>query len=56
MIVTGQFGVGKTSLVRILVGDEAPHEAQSTDGISLLEGRCGLDIDNRDWILIAKGT
>jgi hypothetical protein len=23
----------------ILVGDEAPHEAQSTDGISLLEGR-----------------
>ena len=55
MIVTGQFGVGKTSLVRILVGDEAPHEAQSTDGISLLEGRCGLDIDNRDWILISKG-
>jgi hypothetical protein len=38
-----------------IVGDEAPHEAQSTDGISLLEGRCGLDIDNRDWILIAKG-
>jgi GTPase SAR1 family protein len=55
-MVTGQFGVGKTSLVMILVGDEAPHEAQSTDGISLLEGRCGLDIDNRDWILIAKGT
>ena len=55
VMVTGQFGVGKTSLVMILVGDEAPHEAQSTDGISLLEGRCGLDIENRDWIVIAKG-
>jgi GTPase SAR1 family protein len=55
-MVAGQFGVGKTSLVMILVGDEAPHKAQSTDGISLLEGRCGLDIDNRGWILIAKGT
>ena len=55
VVVTGQSGVGKTSLVMILVGDEAPHEAQSTDGISPLEGRCGLDIDNRDWILIAKG-
>jgi GTPase SAR1 family protein len=55
VIVTGQFGVGKTSLVMILVGDEAPHEAQSTDGISLLEDRCGLDIENKDWILIAKG-
>jgi GTPase SAR1 family protein len=55
VMVTGQFGVGKTSLVMVLVGYEAPHEAQLTDGISLLEGRCGLDIDNRDWILIAKG-
>jgi GTPase SAR1 family protein len=53
-MVTGQFGVGKTSLVMILVGDKAPDEAQSTDGISLLEGRCGLDIDNRDWILITN--
>jgi GTPase SAR1 family protein len=34
VMVTGQFGVGKTSLVMILVGDEAPHKAQSTDGIS----------------------
>jgi GTPase SAR1 family protein len=35
-MVTGQFGVGKTSLVMILVGDKAPDEAQSTDGITII--------------------
>ena len=54
-MVTGQFGVGKTSLVKILVGDVVPEGREPTDGISLLEGRCGLDIDDRTWILIDKG-
>ncbi|CAC5377384.1 unnamed protein product [Mytilus coruscus] len=55
-MVTGQFGVGKSTLVKLLVGDDIPDERLATDGISLLEGRCGLDIDTREWILIDPET
>ncbi|XP_052063409.1 uncharacterized protein LOC127703064 isoform X4 [Mytilus californianus] len=55
-MVTGQFGVGKSTLVKLLVGDAVPDERLATDGISLLEGRCGLDIDTREWILIDPET
>ncbi|XP_052061248.1 uncharacterized protein LOC127701420 [Mytilus californianus] len=55
-MVTGQFGVGKSTLVKLLVGDAIPDERFATDGISLLEGRCGLDIDTREWILIDPET
>ncbi|XP_063407996.1 uncharacterized protein LOC134691399 [Mytilus trossulus] len=55
-MVTGQFGVGKSTLVKLLIGDAIPDERLATDGISLLEGRCGLDIDTREWILIDPET
>ncbi|CAC5402474.1 unnamed protein product [Mytilus coruscus] len=55
-MVTGQFGVGKSTLVKLLVGDAIPDERVATDGISLLEGRCGLDIDTREWVLIDPET
>ncbi|XP_052096630.1 ankyrin-2-like [Mytilus californianus] len=32
IFLTGPFGVGKTSLAKMLVGDEAPEERKSTDG------------------------
>ncbi|XP_063438361.1 uncharacterized protein LOC134719286 [Mytilus trossulus] len=35
IFLTGPFGVGKTSLAKILVGDEAPEERKSTDGTIL---------------------
>ncbi|CAG2206469.1 unnamed protein product [Mytilus edulis] len=54
-MVTGQFGVGKSTLVKLLIGDAIPDERLATDGISLLEGRCGLDIDTREWVLIDPG-
>ncbi|CAG2209732.1 unnamed protein product [Mytilus edulis] len=55
-MVTGQFGVGKSTLVKLLIGDAIPDERLATDGISLLEGRCGLDIDTREWVLIDPET
>lgn len=54
-MVTGQVAVGKSSLVKLLVGDVIPEGRHSTDGISLLEGRCGLDIQTREWVLINPG-
>ncbi|XP_063417184.1 uncharacterized protein LOC134699516 [Mytilus trossulus] len=55
-MVTGQFAVGKTTLVKLLVGDVIPEGRHPTDGISLLEGRCGLDVQTREWILINPGS
>ncbi|XP_071122886.1 uncharacterized protein [Mytilus edulis] len=55
-MVTGQFAVGKTTLVKLLVGDVIPEGRHPTDGISLLEGRCGLDVQTREWILINPET
>ncbi|CAG2196608.1 unnamed protein product [Mytilus edulis] len=55
-MVTGQFGVGKSSLVKLLAGVVIPEGRYSTDGISLVEGRCGLDIETRSWITIDPET
>ncbi|XP_076116847.1 uncharacterized protein LOC143084320 [Mytilus galloprovincialis] len=54
-MVTGQFSVGKSTLVKLLAGDIILDGRQPTDGISLVEGRCGLDIETKDWILIDPG-
>ncbi|XP_063419351.1 uncharacterized protein LOC134702299 [Mytilus trossulus] len=55
-MVTGQFATGKSSLVKLLVGDNVPEGRYATDGISLVEGRCGLDIETRSWIMIDPAT
>ncbi|CAG2242606.1 unnamed protein product [Mytilus edulis] len=55
-MVTARFSVGKSSLVKLLVGDNVPEGRYATDGISLVEGRCGLDIETRNWIMIDPGT
>ncbi|CAG2196555.1 unnamed protein product [Mytilus edulis] len=55
-MVTGQFAVGKSSLVKLLAGDVVPEGRHPTDGISLLEGRCGLDVETRSWIHIDPET
>lgn len=54
-MVTGQFGVGKSTLVKLLIGDLIPKGRHTTDGISLIEGRCGLDVKTRQWILYDQG-
>lgn len=54
-MVTGQFGVGKSTLVKLLIGDVIPKGRHATDGISLIEGRCGLDVNTRKWILYSPG-
>ncbi|XP_076081059.1 uncharacterized protein LOC143051966 [Mytilus galloprovincialis] len=51
-MVTGQFSVGKSTLVKLLAGDVLPEGRHPTDGISLVEGRCGLDIQSKEWILV----
>ncbi|VDI40873.1 Hypothetical predicted protein [Mytilus galloprovincialis] len=56
IFLTGPFGVGKTSLAKILVGDEAPDERESTDGIWIYLGRAGMDIQERCWIFLKHGT
>ncbi|CAC5386196.1 unnamed protein product [Mytilus coruscus] len=55
-MVTGQFGVGKSTLVKLLAGDVIPEGRHPTDGISLLEGRCGLDVETKSWIYIDPET
>ncbi|XP_063397032.1 uncharacterized protein LOC134681339 [Mytilus trossulus] len=55
-MVTGQFGVGKSTLVKLLIGDVIPKGRHTTDGISLIEGRCGLDVKTRQWILYDQDT
>ncbi|XP_071123587.1 uncharacterized protein [Mytilus edulis] len=55
-MVTGQFSVGKSTLVKLLAGDIVLDGRQPTDGISLVEGRCGLDIETKEWILIDQDS
>ncbi|XP_063406280.1 uncharacterized protein LOC134690235 [Mytilus trossulus] len=56
VFLTGKFAVGKTTLAKILVGDEAPIERESTDGIWIYLGRAGMNIKKRVWIFLEKGT
>lgn len=56
IMVVGQFDVGKTTLVKVLIGDEIPEGRRTTDGITLFEGRCGLDIEERKWICMPRGN
>ncbi|VDI37628.1 Hypothetical predicted protein [Mytilus galloprovincialis] len=56
VFLTGPFGVGKTCLAKILVGDEAPEHRESTDGIWIYLGRAGMNIKERCWIFLEKGT
>ncbi|CAC5412535.1 unnamed protein product [Mytilus coruscus] len=56
VFLTGKFAVGKTTLAKILVGDEAPIERESTDGIWIYLGRAGMNIKERIWIFLEKGT
>ncbi|XP_076082245.1 uncharacterized protein LOC143052948 [Mytilus galloprovincialis] len=56
IFLTGPFGVGKTSLAKLLVGDEAQEERESTDGIWIYLGRAGMDIKERCWIFLKHGT
>ncbi|XP_052061242.1 uncharacterized protein LOC127701418 isoform X4 [Mytilus californianus] len=56
IFLTGRFAVGKTTLAKILVGDEAPEQRQSTDGIWIYLGRAGMDIKERSWIFLENGT
>ncbi|XP_063438356.1 uncharacterized protein LOC134719281 [Mytilus trossulus] len=56
IFLTGPFGVGKTSLAKFLVGDEALEERESTDGIWIYLGRAGMDIKERCWIFLKHGT
>ncbi|XP_076080543.1 uncharacterized protein LOC143051536 isoform X1 [Mytilus galloprovincialis] len=51
-MVTGQFSVGKSTLVKLLAGEIIPDGRHPTDGISLVEGRCGLNIKSKEWILV----
>lgn len=55
VFLTGKFAVGKTTLAKILVGDEAPIERESTDGIWIYLGRAGMNIKKRVWIFLEKG-
>ncbi|XP_063442202.1 uncharacterized protein LOC134722511 [Mytilus trossulus] len=56
VFLTGKFAVGKTTLAKILVGDEAPIERESTDGIWIYLGRAGMNIKEKVWIFLEKGT
>ena len=55
VFLTGPFGVGKTCLAKILVGDDAPEHRESTDGIWIYLGRAGMNIKERCWIFLEKG-
>lgn len=54
-MVTGQFGTGKSSLVKLLTGEVIPEGRHPTDGISIVEGYCGIDMETRSWITIDPG-
>ncbi|VDI01224.1 Hypothetical predicted protein, partial [Mytilus galloprovincialis] len=56
VFLTGPFGVGKTCLAKILVGDDAPEQRESTDGIWIYLGRAGMNIKERCWVFLEKGT
>ncbi|VDI73965.1 Hypothetical predicted protein [Mytilus galloprovincialis] len=53
--IVGPYCSGKSCLAKLLVGDALPQERNSTDGIWIYMGRAGMDLNNGEWIFIAKG-
>lgn len=48
IIVLGQEGVGKTTLVRRLLKENTEH-VQSTNGIEINVDKCGVSLRNGEW-------
>lgn len=48
--VIGKDGVGKSSLVRRLLGGDFDTEIKSTDGIDIIK-RCQIRTDNGEWVV-----
>lgn len=54
-IVTGQNASGKSSLVKLLVGDNFPERQHQIHGRAFVEGRCGLELETKSWTEIDPG-
>ncbi|XP_071155165.1 uncharacterized protein [Mytilus edulis] len=54
--LVGNYNIGKTTLAKVLVGDPVPDVRQSTNGIWLYIGLAGMDIDQKKWIFLQKGS
>ena len=55
IFLVGQQGVGKSTLAKVLVGEQLSDKQESTDGIWIYMGRAGISIGNRQWIYLPQG-
>lgn len=54
--LVGPYGVGKSTLAKILVGEPISLEWESTDGIWIYMGRAGMDVEQSKWVFLSKGN
>lgn len=48
-MIVGEYGVGKTTLAKVLVGDKLLYIRQSTNGIELYIGKACINVEDGTW-------
>ncbi|KAL3887960.1 hypothetical protein ACJMK2_000345, partial [Sinanodonta woodiana] len=57
VMVVGQFNVGKTTLIKRLLGQQVDiSESKSTEGIDVHKHCCKISLDKREWIQQHEGS
>lgn len=51
IMFVGKESVGKTCLVKRLLGESIDDEPPSTDGVDIIIRRCKINIENGEWII-----
>lgn len=55
IFLVGQFSVGKTTLAKVLIGEELQEQRTATDGISIHIGKAGMNLETGEWLCLPKG-
>ncbi|CAC5391803.1 unnamed protein product [Mytilus coruscus] len=56
IFLVGQFSVGKTTLAKVLIGEELPKQRGATDGISIHIGKAGMNLEDKKWLTLPQGS
>ncbi|XP_063437419.1 uncharacterized protein LOC134718688 isoform X2 [Mytilus trossulus] len=56
IFLVGQFSVGKTTLAKVLIGEELPTHRGATDGIWIHIGKAGMNLEDKKWLTLPQGS
>ncbi|XP_071140776.1 uncharacterized protein [Mytilus edulis] len=56
IFLVGQFSVGKTTLAKVLIGEELSTQRRATDGIWIHIGKAGMNLEDKKWLTLPQGS